>query len=163
MRYQHTDNTTARDEIGNAVRANRSAPQGIQTKRVFATFVVVFEDIVVDCEYKCPISHRLASAQLKTNGDTSRDHERRRCGKQSDDLCVGNAVDGINGRFLKNLAAARVLQEQNVVGHRTAEIRDEKSVGKYLLISWAIVSAHESNGALFYKILVTWQALAMEE
>jgi len=55
------------------------------------------------------------------------------------------------------------LQEQNVVGHRTAEIRDEKSVGKYLLISWAIASAHESNGALLYKILVAWQALAMEE
>jgi hypothetical protein len=55
------------------------------------------------------------------------------------------------------------LQEQNVVGHRTAEIRDEKSVGKYLLISWAIASAHESNGALLYRILVAWQALAMEE
>jgi hypothetical protein len=55
------------------------------------------------------------------------------------------------------------LQEQNVVGHRTAEIHDEKSVEKYLLISWAIVSAHESSGALRYKILVVWQALAMEE
>ena len=107
MRYQHTDNTTARDEIGIAVRANRSALQGIPTKRVFATFVVVFEDIVVDCEYKCPISSRLAWAKSKTHEDTSRDHERRRCGKQSDDLCVGNAVDGIDGRLLKNLAAAR--------------------------------------------------------
>ena len=54
-------------------------------------------------------------------------------------------------------------KKQNVVGHITAEIRDEKSVGKYLLISWAIVSAHESNRALLYKILVAWQALAMEE
>ena len=107
MRYQHTDNTTARDEIGIAVRANRSALQRIPLKRVFATFVVVFEDIVVDCEYKCPISSRLAWAKSKTHEDTSRDHERRRCGKQSDDLCVGNAVDGIDGRFLKNLAAAR--------------------------------------------------------
>jgi hypothetical protein len=48
------------------------------------------------------------------------------------------------------------------VGHRRAEIRDEKAVGKYLLISWAIASAHESNGALLNKVS-SLAALAMGE
>jgi len=65
MRYQHTDNTTARDEIALLFRANRSALEGIPTKHVFATFVVVFEDIVVDCEYKCLISYRLAMGKIE--------------------------------------------------------------------------------------------------
>jgi len=65
MRYQHADNTTARDEIALLFRANRSALQGIPLKREFASFVVVFEDIVVDCEYKCLISPRLAAGKIE--------------------------------------------------------------------------------------------------
>src|SRR5437879_5047280 len=100
MRYQHTDNTTARDVIDMLFRANRRAPQGIPLEREFATFVVVFEDIVMVCEYKCLISSRLAMGKIEDAWGRSRDHERRRCGKQTDNLCVGNAVDVIAGYLL---------------------------------------------------------------
>jgi len=66
---------------------------------------------------------------LKTHVETSRDYERRRCGKQSDDLCVGNAVDEIDQRLLKKLSRSLMSARTNIVGHRSAEIRDKKLLG----------------------------------
>jgi hypothetical protein len=92
---------------------------------------------------------------MGTIGDTSHDDERRRCGKQSDDLCVGNVVDVRLAAFSRQPGRGPMIARNKMLwATEVPRFEMKRLVGKSLLISWPIASAHESNRVLLFKILV---------